>query len=146
MALRTWIALGLLWGLPLALTAEEAAPSFRIPYTFSVDGVELRVVGAEVTPDQRNFLAHVQVRETLGRPATVSWQSWFAALTTTGERLRPPTDVGVDDGSGLKRVFGPRPLPAKGRLRLMIYWPIYPHERPIRLWVQDGSVSRESWK
>jgi len=146
MALRTWIALGLLWGLPLALTAEEAAPSFRIPYTFSVDGVELRVVGAEVTPDRRNFLAHVEVREVAGRDAMIHWQDWFAAVTADGTRMRPPTDVGADYGGGLQRCFGARPLAAGKRVRLLIYWPIYPHERPIRLWVRGGTLSRKAWQ
>lgn len=126
-----------------ALADEE---SFRLPHEFRVEGISLRVVGAEVTPDRRNFLAHVDVEELEGKEKRVYWQDWFAAVAQDGTRMRPPTDVGVDDGGGLRRCFGSQPIGPRKRYRLLIYWPIYEHERPIRLWIHGGALSEEGFR
>ncbi len=142
---RRILLLLLLCLLPAAASGEES-PTFPIPFEFQVDGLVLRVSGAEVTPDRRNFLAHVEVREVAGQEAMVHWQDWFAAVTADGTRMRPPTDVGADYGGGLQRCFGPRPLGAGKRVRLMIYWPLYPEERPVRLWIYGGALSQKSYR
>lgn len=130
----------------LLLLVLLSTEGFDLPHRFQVEGLELAVVGAEVTPDKRNFVVHVDVREQLGREARVHWQDWFAAIAVDGTRMRPPTDVGVDDGSGLRRCFGSQPIKPGQRLRLMIYWPIYAHELPIRLWCKGGALSREGFR
>lgn len=132
---------------PMPAAAQETTPRpFRLPHEFRVEGVSLKIVGAEVTPDRRNFLAHVEVEERAGKEARIYWQDWFAAVSGDGTRMRPPTDVGVDDGSGLRRCFGSQVLGPGKRFRLLIYWPIYEHERPLRLWIHGGALSEEGFR
>lgn len=140
------ILLLLLLCLAPAAAAEEEAPTFRVPCEFQVEGVRLRVSGAELTPDHRSFLVHVEAQEMAGQDAVIHWQDWFAAVTADGTRLRPPSEVGMDSGGGWQRVFGARPLPKGSKMRLLIYWPVYPKERPLRLWIWGGAISRDSWE
>jgi hypothetical protein len=130
----------------LAPAAAGETPFFRLPYSFWDGPLRVEVVGAEVTPDKRNFLVHAVVTETSGAAARVSWQRFFQVLTGKGQTLRPPTDAGVDRGGGLTRTLGSFEIQPREKLRMLIYFPVYPEEFPLRLRCLDGAISQEEFR
>lgn len=100
-------------------------------------GLEVRFQNAEVTSDRRNLLVHVLVRNPGHQVERVFWQDWFTLVNARGEALRPPTDAGVDQGQGLVRTLGSWELPAGGKARMLIYFPLSSGDLPARLRLTD---------
>ncbi|MEW6280180.1 MAG: hypothetical protein AB1758_16250 [Candidatus Eremiobacterota bacterium] len=108
--------------------------------------MDVRLTNVEVTPDGRNVLVHAEVRNPLPEPAIVYWQDFCQVVTCRGEALRPPTDAGVDSGTGLHRVFGSYQLGARAKARMLIYFPLDPAERPVRLRIADGRLTEREYR
>lgn len=96
-----------------------------------------RFHNAEVTPDKRNLLVHVTVRNPSREVQRVHWQDYVTLINAAGEPLRPPTDAGVDQGQGLVRTFGPWDLAPGKQARMLIYFPLTAGDLPARLRFSD---------
>ena len=120
-------------------------PAARFPYTYTEDGVEIRVPNLEVTPDRRNVLVHAYLTNNNAQPSSIYWQHYFTVINSKGESVRPASDCGEDFGNGLVHTMGIFSIPAGKKVRVMIYFPIEPDEVPIRLQFSDGAITRESY-
>lgn len=122
-----------MWLVLLLLLVAPARAEVRL----AVEGLDVRFQNAEVTPDKRNLLVHVLVRNPGKEVQRVYWQDYFTLVTSAGESLRPPTDAGVEQGRGLVRTFGSYELEGGGRARMLIYFPLVTSDLPVRLRLAD---------
>ncbi len=126
----------------LLLGGLQAQEPVKTPVILPVPVLVVRLENVEVTPDRRNLLAHVTVRNPGRQTERVYWQDFLTLVSAGGELVRPPTDAGVDQGQGLVRTFGSFDLPAGGKIRMVIYFPLQPADLPARLRLSDERETR----